>query len=106
MQHQAIQPELLNPRETAELVGISFQQINKVIYGQRKAPQGFPAPVKVGGRIKFRRRDLDEWIDSLPPMGGQQQPAPEPAPEPAPAPAPARPRGRPRKQPRAAGGAA
>ena len=55
---------LLSVKETAAILGISPRTIYNNIH--RKAEQKFPIkPKRVGRLVKFERRDIDEYIDSL-----------------------------------------
>jgi predicted DNA-binding transcriptional regulator AlpA len=56
-----MEPRLLGIRETAEYLGIRPQTIRN-----RLSSGTFPIPViKVLGRIKFDRRDIDRFIDRM-----------------------------------------
>ena len=106
---QIAAPELIDTRAVAQMLGFSLSHVRKIAYGDRPAPKGFPPALRVGKSIRYRRRDLLRYIDSLGASPQAQAVSdPDPSPDPLPEPTPARPRGRPRKQPasRAQGGAA
>src|SRR2546426_12671792 len=75
---------------------LAYLQVNlRTVYRLIKAGK-IPA-VRVGGQWRFRKRDIDAWLDSQRPRGGPRPapalPSPTPAPvQPRPAGAPARPR--------------
>lgn len=55
--------DLLDVRQAAELLGVSPD----TIYGWRHRsylrPPGFPEGFRVGGRVRWHRRDLEAWIE-------------------------------------------
>lgn len=51
-------PGLINTREAAEYLGIS----PRTLFGLM-APNGPIAVVRIGRVVRFRRTDLDQWID-------------------------------------------
>jgi excisionase family DNA binding protein len=62
---------------------LEYLQVNlRTVYRLIKAGK-IPA-VRVGRQWRFRRRDIDAWLDSQRPRGGGRAPAPAPAPRPAP----------------------
>jgi excisionase family DNA binding protein len=58
-------PELLKVGEAAKYVGYSRSQFDKL------CEEGGPSAVYINGRRRFRKKDLDEWIASLPTEPGQ-----------------------------------
>lgn len=65
---------LLDYVESADVLGgVSSWQLRKWTYGQRQAPKGFPRPVRVGGRIYYRRVDLEDWVAGLNPAPGCEE---------------------------------
>jgi hypothetical protein len=59
-----IQPRLLNIEQTANYIGLAPKTIRNRL-GPR-APDPFPVkPKKLGGRVLFDIRDLDQFIDEL-----------------------------------------
>lgn len=56
---------LLSVSETAQYCGIAEKTIRNML--GRKAAKPFPVrPVRVAGRVLFRKIDLDKFIDALP----------------------------------------
>jgi len=51
---------LLNKAETCDAVSLSVSKINKMIADNR-----FPKPVKIGGNVRWKQSDLQEWVDKL-----------------------------------------
>ncbi len=49
---------LLTTEETAELLGISKSSLYSLRYGGNAPPA-----VKVGGRLRWRRADVDAWME-------------------------------------------
>jgi excisionase family DNA binding protein len=61
---------------------LEYLQVNlRTVYRLIKAGK-IPA-VRVGRQWRFRKRDIDAWLDSQCPRGGGPRPAPAPAPRPA-----------------------
>lgn len=61
---EKLRKRLLSVEETADYLGISPRTIYNGVH--RKAKKPFPIkPKRVGRLIKFDRRDLDRWIESL-----------------------------------------
>jgi predicted DNA-binding transcriptional regulator AlpA len=59
-----ITPRLLNIEQTARYLGIAPKTIRNRL--GPKAPDPFPVkPKKLGGRVLFDIRDLDQFIDDL-----------------------------------------
>lgn len=52
-----INKRLLTPKEVSEYLGISVKGIYNMVY-RRQIPF-----VKIGGRLKFDIRDIDNWIE-------------------------------------------
>ena len=62
---------------------LEYLQVNlRTVYRLIKAGK-IPA-VRVGRQWRFRKRDIDAWLDSQRPRGGGPRPAPAPLPRPAP----------------------
>lgn len=52
---------LLSPTEVAELLGVSERWVRA-----KATTPGFPRKVRIGGRlVRYRRSDVERWIDSL-----------------------------------------
>ncbi len=67
--------QLPDIRRAAAITGFSAGTLRHWIYGARPAPEGFPMPIKVGGKAtRWRLIDLQGWIDGL--GAGQTQPSP------------------------------
>jgi excisionase family DNA binding protein len=61
---------------------LEYLQVNlRTVYRLIKAGK-IPA-VRVGRQWRFRKRDIDAWLDSQRPRGGSARPSPVPAPRPA-----------------------
>ena len=58
-------PAFLGLRVCAQALGLSYSHVRKITYLQRPAPAGWPAPVKIGGKVGYLRADLERWLDSL-----------------------------------------
>jgi predicted DNA-binding transcriptional regulator AlpA len=60
-------PQLLTVAEAARYLGISKSCLDKArcegLYGQRTP---MPKFVRVGGRVLYRRSDLEMWVTGLP----------------------------------------
>lgn len=87
---------LLTCAEVATIIGFAPATVKKWVYGQNTPPADFPAALQVGGRIRYRRADIEIWIAGIPPR--MLRPHPQTALP--------RGRGRPRKMPRMEEGAA
>jgi predicted DNA-binding transcriptional regulator AlpA len=60
-----IQPRLLNVEQAARFLGIAPKTLRNRIGPRAKHP--FPVrPKKIGKRVLFDRRDLDNFVNSLP----------------------------------------
>jgi len=65
MKADRITPRLLDIEQTAQYLSIAPKTIRNGLY--RGSPQPFPVrPKKLGKRILFDRKDLDEFIDNMP----------------------------------------
>lgn len=51
---------LLSKEDAAAAVSLSVSTINRMVSEGR-----FPKPVRVGVRVLFRHKDLEEWADKL-----------------------------------------
>lgn len=56
---------LLDISDVAALIGFSPATIENWAYRRKPSPYGFPHPFKIGRLLKYRRRDINSWIDSL-----------------------------------------
>lgn len=64
MSEQAIGKRLLSVEETAEYLGLSPRTIYNAV--ARKSKRPFPIkPKRLGKLVKFDRKDVDAYIDSL-----------------------------------------
>lgn len=52
-------PLLMKLRDAAAYLGLSTSFLNK-----RRVYGGGPKYVKLGGRVAYRKEDLDEWVNS------------------------------------------
>jgi len=61
---EEIQKRLLSVEETAQYLGLSKRTIYNGVHRKSKKP--FPVkPKRIGKLVKFDRRDLDKYIESL-----------------------------------------
>ncbi len=61
---------LLSVRQVAHALGITSRTVGRWADGERSAPHGFPAPVRLGGRLlRFRADDIENFVACLPPVG-------------------------------------
>lgn len=51
---------LLTIRETEKAVSMSASKISRLISEKR-----FPYPVRIGGNVRWRQKDLDQWANDL-----------------------------------------
>ena len=58
--------EFLTVRETARLLRVDPKTVRRWI-----AEGVLPAPIRLGGAVRFRRDDLDEWLERAA-RGGEQ----------------------------------
>jgi len=58
-------PLLLTIGQAAALVGFAPKTLAKWLYGYRPAPAGWPSPVKAGRSVRYRRVDIESWVDGL-----------------------------------------
>lgn len=49
------------------------------IWRQRRSGE-FPLPCEIGGQLRWRRGDIDDWLDSRPKHDPVRPPEPKPAP--------------------------
>lgn len=56
---------LLDFADVGRLITFSQATIANWAYRRKPAPQGFPAPIKVGRILRYRRIDIERWIDNL-----------------------------------------
>ncbi|NLS97973.1 MAG: helix-turn-helix domain-containing protein [Planctomycetaceae bacterium] len=60
-EHSAsIAPTLLTPDQAAAYIGMS----RRWVYRAASAGE-FPRPVKIGSATRWRRSDLDQWVEGL-----------------------------------------
>ena len=58
---------LLSLRQLAEVMGISYRSIINL---HSKHPENLPPSIRIGGVIRFRADEVDEWIWSIPSSKG------------------------------------
>jgi excisionase family DNA binding protein len=73
-----IDETFLTTEEVIEYLQVNLRTVYRLIKGGK-----IPA-VRVGRQWRFRKRDIDAWLDSQRPRGGSARPAPETSPRPAP----------------------
>jgi len=81
-----IDETFLTTDEVLEYLHVNLRTVYRLIKAGK-----IPA-VRVGRQWRFRKRDIDAWLDNQRPRGAARPPAPVPAAPPTPAAAPARPR--------------
>ena len=82
MPQHAIQPALLDFDAASQLTSFSRVTLAHWARGDKKAPAGFPKPIRLNGRVlRFRTADLLAWVDGLAPAH-PTTPAPGAAPTP------------------------
>lgn len=104
--------ELLTADDLAQVLRVSTGVIYHWGLGTKRAPDGFPAPIKLGRLLRWRRADVQAWLEAAPALlpspllppsssgGRRRHRAPLDVALPAPPAAPAgRKRGRPRRLP-------
>ena len=68
---------LLIVHAVAELLACSTRQVRRLVDAGK-----MPRPLKIGGMIRWRRQELDDWLAAgCPPVGGcnHEEPAIEPS---------------------------
>lgn len=95
---------LLSVDEVAEIVGFARSTVNNWAYRRKPPPAGFPPPIKIGGKLLWLDKDIDDWLLSLSTLKDAPPPELKIIEEFPPFPPP-RPRGRPRKDMKAKAGA-
>src|SRR5437764_9910769 len=73
-----IDAPFLTTEEVLEYLQVNLRTVYRLIKAEK-----IPA-VRVGRQWRFRKRDIDAWLDSQRPRGGGPRPAPAPLPRPAP----------------------
>lgn len=58
--HVLITP-LLNMRQLAEVLGITYGAIRAL---RSKNPTALPRPIRIGGVLRYRATDVDAWIQA------------------------------------------
>lgn len=56
----SVESKLLSPEDLAQFLQVPLQ----TIYGWRYQRKGPPA-IKVGKHLRFRRADVEQWLDEL-----------------------------------------
>lgn len=56
---------LLDLAEAAGLLGFSYSTIRHWTYERNRTPPGWPAPVRIGRSVRYRRQDLERFIETL-----------------------------------------
>lgn len=59
--------------EVAQQLGLSPATVRHWAYGHRSPPADFPAPIKIGRRLRFIAAEIESWIRGL--QGRQVEPA-------------------------------
>jgi predicted DNA-binding transcriptional regulator AlpA len=63
----AITPATLAESQAAEYVGMSLSWLRSARFGVTKAAP--PPHIRIGRSIRYRRADLDAWLNALPTIG-------------------------------------
>lgn len=50
---------LLTAEQTAELLGISVRHVHKL-----NREEKIPAPVRLGGSVRWRREEVERWVEA------------------------------------------
>lgn len=58
-------PLLLDIPQIAALLGSGESTVRKWASGAKRPPQGFPAFIRLGGRVVMKRADLEDWVANL-----------------------------------------
>ena len=58
-------PVLANIRTVARALNFSYSTVRKWTYKQSPRPAGWPDTVKVGRSTRYRRMDIEAWINGL-----------------------------------------
>ncbi|MFG0320064.1 MAG: helix-turn-helix transcriptional regulator [Planctomycetota bacterium JB042] len=59
---------LLSVNEVADLLGCSIRHVHRLV-AERKAP----SPIRLGASARWRRSDLEQWVEEgCPPLTGEQ----------------------------------
>ena len=53
---------LLSTKETSEYSNISKSGLYNLYTNYHDKGQGFPKPIRIGGKVNFLKSDLDNWI--------------------------------------------
>ena len=56
---------LLLIQDVATRLNLSPVTIAHWAYRRKPAPGGFPAPIKIGNRLRWRPESIDAWLDTL-----------------------------------------
>jgi predicted DNA-binding transcriptional regulator AlpA len=58
--------EILTPAEVADLLKFDRQQVYELCRTRSRSRQKHPIPkLKINGNLRFRRRDVYAWLDTL-----------------------------------------
>jgi len=60
---------LMSPKEAAEFLGVQIHWLEK--RRGKRSLSGGPPYVRMGGFVKYRKADLDEYIKNMPVAGGE-----------------------------------
>ena len=64
MQHDSLVDDLLNTLDAGRLIGVSGSTLARY-----RSENTGPAYVKIGGKVRYRRSDLEAWITTIEPEG-------------------------------------
>ena len=56
---------LLLIQDLADALGLSPVTVSNWAYRKKPAPAGFPAPIRIGNRLRWRAEDVQAWLDKL-----------------------------------------
>jgi hypothetical protein len=66
MEHLSAElPALLSYQQVALALGFSTNTIRKWLYGQNLAPIGFPEALRIAGSRRYKKADINAWLDSV-----------------------------------------
>jgi predicted DNA-binding transcriptional regulator AlpA len=65
--NRAIESATLTEPEAASYIGMSLSWMRSARFGRTRAVP--PPHIRIGRSLKYRRADLDAWLNSLPTVG-------------------------------------
>ena len=59
---------------------VDYLRISRVGIWRKRRSGEFPLPCEIGGQLRWRRGDIDDWLDSRPKYDPVRPPDPKPSP--------------------------